>query len=561
VRKNIILFLPLLILSLGNSAYAKDKGDVYYERVKTEYLEFFRSGTKQKSSSEWDKIINEFQTVANAYPGSGKAPDALYMTGELSLEAYKRFNKDRFLEKAILAYSKLSREYSKSSLADDAQLRVADIMRLYRKDYKRSVIEYKRLIDKFPKGDQLTKAKFWLDKLIRTAGVFKPAEQKPPNVSVTGIETWSGENYTRVSITLSGNAEFDHSILQEDEGSGRPKRIMVNIKNAVIKPDLKEPIPIKDDLLQQIRSGQFSSDAVRIVMDLRSIGEYNLFYFDSPFRIIVDIFSEGKQVSDVLDNILRESDSVAVKNATEETKQGVSSLVLAKPMPHIFIDPGHGGEDPGALSYSRKIMEKDVVLGIAKELRKILESKGYRVSLSRENDVFIPLPQRTAMANKADTDFFVSIHANASRKRSAVGMETYFFDLSSDKDVLKLAAMENGVSIDKLDTLQFILTDMERTPIRNQSSMLASSIQNGLWGVINSHGVNTKNLGTKHGPFYVLKGARMPSVLVETAFITNPKEERLLSSDGYRKRLAEGISQGIEKYIKTIDLNPVAFLP
>lgn len=559
VQKNIIVIL-ILLFSVQSVLFSRDRGEVYYEKVKKQYLNLMKSSRLQNDIKNWEKVISGFETVGDAYSESKKAPDGFFMAGEVCIDAYKRSNNDKFLQRAIINYSKLVQKYQKNSLADDAQIKIADIYRVYKKDNTRARQEYEKVVTKFPKGDQQRRAEFWVKKL----SVKEEKKKEEHQVNVSKINVISGENYTRVSIEMSGETEYSHLLLQEDEKSEKPRRIVLDIKNAKISPDIKEPISVQNEHLQQIRSSQFTQDTVRIVLDLKSIEEYSTFYFDEPFRIIVDVSGSDynkKDVGGIIED-LGNLESVELEGEEEKISEIVQQPVeKTQERFHIFLDPGHGGEDPGAIGRNRRIKEKDVVLDIAIELKKLLEQEGYRVSISRERDVFIPLPERTAMANRANADLFISIHANASRRKGAHGFETYFFDLSSDKDVLKLAAMENGVSIDKLDTLQFILTDMERTPIRNQSAMLATSIQKNLFRNVKSNGVNSKNLGVKHGPFYVLKGARMPSVLVETGFITNPREENLLATKKYRRYIAEGISNGIRDYIDNIRTNPIAFLP
>lgn len=552
------LFITLILIVISHlNAVSRDKGEVFYDRVRRDYLKLLKyNGFGDLKRVE--SVIRGFETVSDAYTDSKKAPHGLFMAGEVCLEVYKRNKDDRYLQRAIINYSKLTRKYPRNSLADDGQIRIADIYRVYRNDKERAIKEYQRVIERFPKGDQKKKAEFWLKKL-------KEEKQSIGNaVEVSKINIISGENYTRVSIELTGEAEFSHFLLPEDKDAEKPRRIAIDIKNANLSPYLKEPIPVQNEHLLQIRSSQFTNDTVRIVIDLKSIEEYNSFYFEDPFRIIVDVTGRDSVKSNI-DSIIKEVEDVESleekvgapleEKSREEIAERTSERI------HVFIDPGHGGEDPGAIGRSRRMMEKDVVLGVALELRELLEKNNYRVSMSRDRDLFIPLPERTAMANRAGADLFVSIHANASRRRGAQGIETYFFDLSSDQDVLKLAAMENGVSIDKLDTLQFILTDMERTPIRNLSAMLASSVQDSLYSNIKQNGIKSRNLGVKHGPFYVLKGARMPAILVEIAFITNPREERLLATKKFRRKIAEGIFNGIKTYLNNMKRNPVAFLP
>ncbi len=556
-RKSI--FILILLLTVQFESFSRDRGEVYYDNVKRQYLNLMSSPRLQKDIKNWENVIAGFETVGDAYSDSKKAPDGLFMAGEVCIDAYKRSGKDKFLQRAIINYSKLVQRYRKNSLADDGQIKIAEIYRIYRKDNERAKQEYEKLIKKFPDGDQRKRAEFWLKKLAEKEDIKKTL----PQVTVRKIDVVSGENYTRVSIEMSGEAEYTHSLLSEDKSVEKPRRIVIDIKNAKLAPDLKEPIAVKNEHLEQIRSSQFTQDSVRIVLDLKSIEEYSTFYFDGPFRIIVDVTGSdyrGQGIGAIIAD-MGEIESVETEDLEEMKEADAGRREEQVEKFHIFLDPGHGGEDPGAIGRKRRIKEKDIVLKIALELRELLEKNGYRVSMSRDRDIFIPLPERTAMANRAGADLFISIHANASRRRGAHGIETYFFDLSSDRDVLKLAAMENGVDIDKLDTLQFILTDMERTPIRNQSAMLAASIQENVCRRVNSEGVNSRNLGVKHGPFYVLKGAKMPSILVEVAFITNPEEERLLASHKYRRKIAEGILDGIRKYIDNMRKNPVAFLP
>ncbi len=553
------LFILILLLTIQFELFSRDRGEVYYDKVKKQYLNLMSSKKLQGDVKNWEKVIAGFETVGDAYSDSKRAPDGLFMAGEVCIDAYKRSGGDKFLQRAIINYSKLVQRYRKNSLADDGQIKIAEIYRVYRKNNERARQEYEKLIKKFPHGDQRKRAEFWLKKLAGKEDIKKALHQ----VTVRKVDVVSGENYTRVSIEMSGEAEYIHSLLSEDKGAEKPERIVIDIKNANISDDIKEPIAVENEHLQQIRSSQFTQSSVRIVLDLKSIEEYSVFHFEEPFRIIVDVTGSDYMAQSIGAIITDmggiESLETEEQDEVKEADAGKKEELVEKF--HIFLDPGHGGEDPGAIGKNRRIKEKDIVLNIALELRDLLEENGYRVSMSRDRDIFIPLPERTAMANRAGADLFISIHANASRRRGARGIETYFFDLSSDRDVLRLAAMENGVSIDKLDTLQFILTDMERTPIRNQSAMLAASIQENVYRRVDSDGINSRNLGVKHGPFYVLKGAKMPSILVETAFITNPQEEKLLASQRYRRQIAEGILDGIRGYIHNMRENPIAFLP
>jgi len=214
----------------------------------------------------------------------------------------------------------------------------------------------------------------------------------------------------------------------------------------------------------------------------------------------------------------------------------------------VVIDPGHGGTDPGAIGY-KGLQEKDVVLRIAKKLESKLQAKGhYRVILTRSTDVFIPLKQRTAIANNHKADLFVSIHANASLNRERSGIETYFLNFTSDEEALNVAARENAATRKDLDDLQIILNDLLLTSKINDSGMLAGSIQDSLCKGLNDRYPRIKNLGVKGGPFYVLVYATMPSVLVEVSFITHKVEGEKLRDDTYLEIIASSIFEGLLRY-------------
>ncbi|MEJ2684527.1 MAG: N-acetylmuramoyl-L-alanine amidase [Candidatus Sulfobium sp.] len=222
----------------------------------------------------------------------------------------------------------------------------------------------------------------------------------------------------------------------------------------------------------------------------------------------------------------------------------------------IVIDPGHGGHDPGAIG-PHHLCEKDVVLDIALRLRKILSANpGLKVYMTRDKDVFIPLEERTAIANSKNADLFVSIHANASSSRDARGIETYFLNWTDNEEAMKVAARENQISLKNMQKMKkgnsvlgMMLSDLKRENKRDESLRLASYIQKMLVGDMSRDYKGVVDLNTKWAPFYVLLGAQMPSVLVEVSFISNPHEAKMLSEKGYREDLAKSIADGIDEYM------------
>ena len=213
----------------------------------------------------------------------------------------------------------------------------------------------------------------------------------------------------------------------------------------------------------------------------------------------------------------------------------------------IVIDPGHGGKDPGAVR--RVGQEKQVVLSLSKMLRDILVKKGYHVQLTRDTDVYIPLRKRTQFATAQKADLFISIHANASNSRKAIGVETYYLALASDESARITAMRENIGAKYNMKELDALVGRILKESKSTESRRLAQFIQAQL-----ASRKQVKNRGVKHAPFVVLIGTKVPAVLVEVGFISNPTEGKKLTTKAYQRQLATAIAEGIERYIKSIPL-------
>ncbi len=339
---------------------------------------------------------------------------------------------------------------------------------------------------------------------------------------VKGIRYWSSPGYTRVVVDLSGPIEFSTNRLSN------PDRVYFDLRNSRLKKEIKTSLPVGDGLLKAVRAGQFDAQTVRVVLDLEKIKDFHSFVLDDPTRLVIDV------------------------NGVEIAKKPETSVVRRR----VVIDPGHGGHDPGAVGPSG-LYEKDVVLDIALKLKEILLTDPLNeVFLTRETDRFISLEERTAMANRKNADFFVSIHANANPVKRVKGIETYLLNWTSDEEAMRVAARENKISLKKMremhrqmDTLGMILNDLSRDSKRNDSIKLANYIQQSIVTTLNNEfNYKSIDLGVKQALFYVLFGARMPSVLVEVSFISNPQEEQLLSNESYRMRIAKAIAKGLDTY-------------
>lgn len=249
------------------------------------------------------------------------------------------------------------------------------------------------------------------------------------------------------------------------------------------------------------------------------------------------------------------ADGVAVGDAVPAraalpTADGETSLVraLGLKIGRIVIDAGHGGHDSGTLGVGG-LEEKDVVLDVALRLGKILHDRlGAEIVYTRSDDTFIPLETRTAIANKAQADLFLSIHANSSPDATARGVETYYLNFTSQPDALEVAARENAVSDQSIHQLSDLVKKITLKDKIDESREFASDVEQSLYGGLETNNTGLKNRGVKKAPFVVLIGANMPSVLAEISFVTNPRDARQLRRPDYRQRVAESLYKGVAKY-------------
>jgi N-acetylmuramoyl-L-alanine amidase len=240
--------------------------------------------------------------------------------------------------------------------------------------------------------------------------------------------------------------------------------------------------------------------------------------------------------------------------AAAPTESGSRTLTraLGLKIGRIVIDPGHGGHDTGTLGPTG-LREKDVVLDVAMRLKKLLErNASCEVVMTRSDDTFIPLEERTAIANEKAADLFVSIHANASRDRTARGIETYYLNFTSNPDALEVAARENATSQESVHELQDLIKKIVMTEKVEESQEFAKQVQREVHARLAKASDAQRDRGVKKAPFVVLIGANMPSILAEISFLTNPRDERLLKRPDYRQRIAEALYKGVLTYVNNL---------
>lgn len=363
--------------------------------------------------------------------------------------------------------------------------------------------------------------------------ILSPPLGAEERAQVKDIRYWSSDGYTRVIVDLSRPVDFAQRRL-----SG-PDRIYFDLRNTRIPKEIQNSLPVGDGILRSVRAGQYDQTTVRIVLDLETMDDFSAYLLDDPTKLVIDVNAKKPE-----------------KPLRPDRHENIA---ITKKV--LVLDPGHGGHDPGAVG-KKGLQEKDVVLDIAMKVREILlKEENIEIVLTRNRDVFIPLPERSLVALQQKADLFVSIHANASPNRGARGIETYLQNWTNEEEANRVAARENYISVKRMkelvaqyknDDVGKILTDLNRDYKRDESIAIAHYVQNSLYSNVAKVHAKTVDLGVKQAMFFVLMGASMPpSILAEVSFISNPMEEKLLSNDFYRRLIAESIAAGIITYFQS----------
>jgi N-acetylmuramoyl-L-alanine amidase len=555
--------LFLLLNPAAPLAAAEDVSDAVldkrYRAAKVYYHNLQHHYKLGKSRPKWDTTVRTFRQIYLARPKADIGMNSLFMMGRLYYEMYTRFHNPLDLDEAIAYYDDITLLFSASHLADDALYILGQIYLNDKNDPKLAADAFFQITCHYPHSDM---AGIAAEHLSGNNNSNSEETAQHPKVNsklaqVEPIKFWSTTDYTRVVIQVSDQVDYTKHLLEKQ--GDRPRRLFLDFAASRIPPKACRPTPIQDGLLKRVRVGQFSPDTVRVVLDIESISSYKIFTLQDPFRTVIDVkgWEQKKEELPVaVVKVLKDNKKRAPQTAAQATRD----VPVEGPLPSlaqqlglgirkIVIDPGHGGKDPGAIALNG-LKEKDVVLAVSKKLARQLRTKlGCEVVLTRTTDVFIPLEERTAIANTEKGDLFISVHVNSAPSPRLLGVETYVLNLTNDEDSMRLAAQENATSASKMSDLQNILADLLNNTKLDESTKLAEHVQTKM-----AQGLRIKDLGVKQAPFYVLIGAQMPAILSEITFLSNPSEAKRLRQDHYLMTIAEHISAGVNDYIRGSNL-------
>jgi len=530
----------------GKKNTAKNK----YIKAEAGYRKLLKSTKKQKYRDNWLSCIKKFQAVYKHDPSGPWAAAGMYMSGKLYQELYKHSYKKSDKKEALDIFERIIKRFPKSEYKDKAKKAL----------YAFSHSRVQKIVSKDTDYNKKKQKKDSIAKVIEKSSQRKTRIQNKIKTTgksistVTGLRYWSNTNYTRIVIDADREASYTHRLLKKDPSIHKPQRLYVDLKNSILDDETKKIIPINDNLLRNTRAGQHTSDSVRVVIDIKSFKNYKIFSLKNPFRIVIDVWGKEKKTKHVaVSKVITAKPGVKITTTSALAKQ------LALGVNRIVIDPGHGGRDCGAPGYLRGVYEKNIVLKIGRKLaKKIQKELGCEVIMTRNSDQHLTLEERTAIANTKNADLFISIHTNAARDRRAYGIETFFLNLATDNEAILVAARENATSTKNISDLETILSDLMQNAKINESSRLAYHVQKSLYKHMKKKYSRIKSKGVKQAPFYVLLGAQMPSILIETSFISNSRECKRLNNAKYQDHLCNAIVKGIRSYMK--ETNPTAFL-
>src|SRR3984893_12679417 len=543
----------------------------------------------------YQNAADSYRFLLREYPTNRHAPDAMLVCAKLQRDQLADY------AGATQTYKDFLKRFPRSPRKREAQEGVAELALLENsskpspdkdKDETTSAAVAEAVLPKDESSDALPPS--------------PTAPHSPGIPRLRRIRSAVTEDATRVTIDLEDIVHYNSGRLEN------PERIFFDLREARLTPEVARAVAhenahVDGDVLTAIRVAQDHAGVVRIVLNVSRVKEYVASVSPNPPQLLIDLYrkqpppailkiarashnssnihdatdprggeagnieSDGDGKSDTL---VRASQPAATLKVSRTSKSGLDQPAIAPQPTHdgqstltralslkigrIVIDAGHGGHDTGSIGPTG-LMEKDLCLAVALRLSKIIKQRlpGAEVVLTRSDDSFIPLEERTAIANEAHADLFISIHATSSQDHGGRGIETYYLNLKGSPEAMEVAARENAVANVGIHDLEDLIKKIARNEKIDESREFAEDIQTSLSQRVQKANKTVKNRGVRKAPFVVLIGADMPSVLTEISFLSNPADEQLLKQPENRQRVAEGLYQGVASYSQS--LNSVTF--
>ena len=553
--------------------------------------------------SYYQAAMDSYAFLAREYPKSKYTQDALLRAAKIQreqlgdvaaaskmyedfLKKYPRSPKKREAQEALAELALLQHGESDNSaiVASASNTASADDSATPERRSAKNEAPAKSEVSAKPEADSASAA------VSGGVEAARSPSEGPPRIR--RISATANAEETRITIDLEDTVRFTSARIKN------PDRIFFDLHSARLTPEVaRANIQVSGDLLSAVRVAQNQAGVVRVVLNVNGVKDYAASVSGNPPQLVITLFSSASHHATTLraaksknakqeagaDDAKEEAredsrasgdvkpvstnakpDLVRPATAPQPTRDGQSTLTraLGLKIGRIVIDPGHGGHDTGTIGPTG-LMEKDLCLDVALRLGKIIQQRlpGADIIYTRSDDTFIPLEERTTIANEAKADLFISIHANSSQDHAARGVETYYLNLKGSPEAMEVAARENASSDQGVHDLQDLVTKIARNEKIDESKEFAEDIQDSLAKRMQRASRTVKNRGVRKAPFVVLIGADMPSILTEISFLSNPADEKLLKQPEYRQRVAEGLYQGIQSYLQSMNSMTVNLPP
>jgi N-acetylmuramoyl-L-alanine amidase len=549
--------------------------------------------------SYYQSAVDSYQFLVHEYPASHYCQDAILRMAKL--------RRDQLGDAALAkkTYEDFLKRYPRSPKKREVQEALAELALLQNSDEQTTTLT----AEAKPAAAEPANEETRTNAPVHSGGKSVGHSDSTEIPRVRRIRAAANGDATRVTIDLEDSVQYASGRI------ANPDRIFFDLHAARLTPEVaRGNIHVDGNLLTAVRVAQNHEGVVRVVLDVNGVKDYTASLTNNPAQLVIDLYANSVPVGGkgTVQNVASKSSAVSPsasspvattsssaisgsvgnskppaaasnsvppsKNtksksvkatatntkpdliqpstAPQPTRDGQSTLTraLGLKIGRIVIDAGHGGHDTGTIGPTG-LMEKDLCLDVALRLGKIIQQKlpGADVVYTRADDTFIPLEERTNIANQAKADLFISIHANSSQDHGARGIETYYLNLKGSAEAMEVAARENATAQEGVHDLQDLVRKIARTEKIDESKELAADVQDSLAKKVEKSGKTIRNRGVRKAPFVVLIGADMPSILTEISFLSNPADEKLLKQPEQRQRVAEGLYQGVASYLQSMN--------
>jgi N-acetylmuramoyl-L-alanine amidase len=555
--------------------------------------------------SYFQSSVDSYQFLLREYPTSHYCQDVMLRIAKLQRDQLG----DPSLAKKT--YEDFLKKYPRSAKKREVQESLAELALLQNSESAQSATVATKKTAATEAAEKPAEAAEQPDTSLRTGGSAPSHLDGSGIPRVRRIRAAADGDTTRVTIDLEDSVQYSSGRI------ANPERIFFDLHAARLSAEAaRGNVKVEGGLLTGVRVAQNHAGVVRVVLDVNGVKDYASSLTNNPTQLVIDLFGSTakqpvqtakvsktpkplgatnednstagpEQKSDQTEAAatiakktsvpsprnslptLKNTNSKTAKGAgngkpdlvqpatsPQPTRDGQSTLTraLGLKIGRIVIDAGHGGHDTGTIGPTG-LMEKDLCLDVALRLGKIIEQKlpGADVIFTRADDTFVPLEERTHIANQAKADLFLSIHANSSSDHGARGIETYYLNLKGSAEAMEVAARENATAQEGVHELQDLVKKIAQTEKIDESRELAADVQDSLARRIQKVSKAEKNRGVRKAPFVVLIGADMPSILTEISFLSNAADEQLLKKPEQRQKVAEGLYQGVASYLQSIN--------